>query len=55
MRGIIRMNNIDSVIADGLKTTFVDSSVTTSIEYKPQLLTNDYSNGKSNSECVQGG
>ena len=40
------MDRINNVIEKGLNTAFVDSKVTSSLEYRPQLLTNDYANGK---------
>ncbi len=40
------MDSINDVISNGLRAAFVDSRVTSSVEYRPQLLTNDYANGK---------
>ena len=33
-------------LENGLATAFVDSSITSTVEYRPQLLTNDYASGK---------
>lgn len=40
------MDTAMNAITEGLKAAFIDSSITASMEYKPQLLTNDYENGK---------
>ena len=40
------MDSKNEIILNGLKAAFIDGKITSSIEYKPQFLTNDYQNGK---------